>query len=83
MNIKNLGGKLQHKAYCEKHSLEQRAKVSYFPCNIGSHFWPIMIFHALNNISVQAETQEHGIEEFKRIKQIRVRIFSSKYFILL
>ncbi|KAL5558323.1 hypothetical protein UlMin_034534 [Ulmus minor] len=26
MNIKNSGGKLQHKAYCEKHSSEQRAK---------------------------------------------------------
>ncbi|KAG7980875.1 hypothetical protein I3843_05G205300 [Carya illinoinensis] len=47
MKIKNLGGKFQHKAYCEKHSLEQRAK---------------------------AETQEHGIEEFKRIKQIRVEL---------
>ncbi|XP_042985932.1 uncharacterized protein LOC122314410 [Carya illinoinensis] len=47
MNVKNFGGKLQHKAYCEKHSLEQRAKV---------------------------ETHEHGIEEFKRIKQIRVEL---------
>ncbi|CAL5414441.1 unnamed protein product [Camellia sinensis] len=27
MNVKIVGGKLQHKAYCEKHSLEQRAKV--------------------------------------------------------
>ncbi|XAR62626.1 hypothetical protein NMG60_11017460 [Bertholletia excelsa] len=27
MNIKTDGGKLQHKGYCEKHSLEQRAKV--------------------------------------------------------
>ncbi|KAA8538560.1 hypothetical protein F0562_028246 [Nyssa sinensis] len=26
MNVKTLSGKLQHKAYCEKHSLEQRAK---------------------------------------------------------
>ncbi|XP_038702849.1 uncharacterized protein LOC119999393 isoform X2 [Tripterygium wilfordii] len=26
MNIKTSGGKLQHKAYCEKHSLEQRTK---------------------------------------------------------
>ncbi|GLT69472.1 hypothetical protein SLA2020_416200 [Shorea laevis] len=26
MNVKIGGGKLQHKAYCEKHSLEQRAK---------------------------------------------------------
>ncbi|XP_038717626.1 uncharacterized protein LOC120010818 isoform X1 [Tripterygium wilfordii] len=26
MNIKTTGGKLQHKAYCEKHSLEQRTK---------------------------------------------------------
>uniref|UniRef100_A0A2N9FXG7 PHD-type domain-containing protein n=1 Tax=Fagus sylvatica TaxID=28930 RepID=A0A2N9FXG7_FAGSY len=47
MNIRNYGGKLQHKAYCEKHSLEQRAK---------------------------AETHEHGIEEFKRFKQIRVEL---------
>ncbi|XP_021601342.2 uncharacterized protein LOC110606708 isoform X5 [Manihot esculenta] len=26
MNIKSLGGKLHHKAYCERHGLEQRAK---------------------------------------------------------
>ncbi|XP_050376192.1 uncharacterized protein LOC126793646 [Argentina anserina] len=26
MNVKNLGGKQQHKAYCERHSLEQKAK---------------------------------------------------------
>ncbi|XP_062025987.1 uncharacterized protein LOC133742336 [Rosa rugosa] len=26
MNVKTLGGKQQHKAYCERHSLEQRAK---------------------------------------------------------
>ncbi|KAK6257449.1 hypothetical protein QUC31_000908 [Theobroma cacao] len=26
MNVKLVGGKLQHKAYCEKHSVEQRAK---------------------------------------------------------
>uniref|UniRef100_A0A5B7AIV8 PHD finger family protein n=1 Tax=Davidia involucrata TaxID=16924 RepID=A0A5B7AIV8_DAVIN len=26
MNVKTLSGKLQHKAYCEKHSLEQRTK---------------------------------------------------------
>ncbi|KAF5954913.1 hypothetical protein HYC85_007769 [Camellia sinensis] len=44
MNAKTVGGKLQHKAYCEKHSLEQRAK---------------------------AETQRHGIEELKSLKQTR------------
>lgn len=27
MNVKGSGGKQQHKAYCEKHSVEQRAKV--------------------------------------------------------
>ena len=32
-----------------------------------------MTYAALNDQSVQAETEEHGIEEFKRIKQIRVR----------
>ncbi|KAK9270103.1 hypothetical protein L1049_025677 [Liquidambar formosana] len=47
MNVRAGGGKLQHKAYCEKHSLEQRAK---------------------------AETQKHGIEELKSIKQIRVEL---------
>ncbi|XP_021911627.1 uncharacterized protein LOC110825475 [Carica papaya] len=41
------GGKLQHKAYCEKHSLDQRAK---------------------------AETQKHGVEELKSLKQIRVEL---------
>ncbi|XWS15072.1 hypothetical protein CRYUN_Cryun35bG0062800 [Craigia yunnanensis] len=47
MNVKLGGGKLQHKAYCEKHSVEQRAK---------------------------AETQKHGIEELKNMKQIRVEL---------
>jgi hypothetical protein len=27
MNVKTLNGKMQHMAYCEKHSLEQKAKV--------------------------------------------------------
>lgn len=30
MNVKNAGGKQQHKAYCEKHSVEQRAKVKLY-----------------------------------------------------
>ncbi|XP_061350490.1 uncharacterized protein LOC133295665 isoform X2 [Gastrolobium bilobum] len=47
MNLRTAGGKPQHKAYCEKHSLEQKAK---------------------------AETQKHGIEELKSIKQIRVEL---------
>ncbi|PSS31771.1 Protein Jade-1 like [Actinidia chinensis var. chinensis] len=47
VNTKTSGGKLQHKAYCLKHSLEQRAK---------------------------AETQGHGIEELKSLKQIRVEL---------
>ncbi|XP_044510817.1 uncharacterized protein LOC123229224 [Mangifera indica] len=47
MNVKSTGGNFQHKAYCEKHSLEQRAK---------------------------AETQKHGVEELKSIKQIRVEL---------
>ncbi|KAJ4701226.1 putative Phd finger protein [Melia azedarach] len=47
MNVKSAGGNFQHKAYCEKHSLEQRMK---------------------------AETQKHGIEELKSIKQIRVEL---------
>ena len=30
MNIKTIGGRFHHKAYCEKHSVEQRQKVIYF-----------------------------------------------------
>nr|XP_016470132.1 PREDICTED: uncharacterized protein LOC107792434 isoform X1 [Nicotiana tabacum] len=41
------GGKLQHKAYCDKHSLEQRLK---------------------------SETQRHGVEELKSLKQVRVEL---------
>ncbi|XP_010245078.1 PREDICTED: uncharacterized protein LOC104588727 isoform X2 [Nelumbo nucifera] len=47
MHVKTGTGKLQHKAYCEKHSLEQKEK---------------------------AETQQHGVEELKAIKQIRVEL---------
>eukprot|EP00257_Ricinus_communis_P013951 XP_015571517.1 uncharacterized protein LOC8274307 isoform X1 [Ricinus communis] len=47
MNVKTLNGKLQHKAYCERHGLEQRAK---------------------------ADTQKHGAEELKSMKQIRVEL---------
>ncbi|KAE8679801.1 PHD finger family protein, putative isoform 2 [Hibiscus syriacus] len=47
MNVNLGGGKLHHKAYCEQHSVEQRAK---------------------------AETQKHGIEELKNMKQIRVEL---------
>ncbi|KAK8705471.1 hypothetical protein V6N13_049073 [Hibiscus sabdariffa] len=47
MNVKPGDGKLLHKAYCELHSVEQRAKV---------------------------ETQKHGIEELKHMKQIRVEL---------
>ncbi|KAK6114794.1 hypothetical protein DH2020_007063 [Rehmannia glutinosa] len=47
MTVRTTGGKLQHKAYCEKHSTEQRAK---------------------------ADTQKHGIEEFKSLKQVRVEL---------
>ncbi|XP_071925419.1 uncharacterized protein [Coffea arabica] len=47
MNSKTIGGKLQHKAYCAKHSQEQKAK---------------------------ADTQKHGMEEFKSLKQVRVEL---------
>lgn len=47
MHTKTNGGKLLHKAYCEKHSSEQRTK---------------------------AETQKHGSEELRGIKQIRVEL---------
>lgn len=45
MTVRTNGDKLQHKAYCEKHSVEQKAK---------------------------ADTQKHGVEEFKSLKQVRV-----------
>ncbi|KAL6515595.1 hypothetical protein OROHE_018629 [Orobanche hederae] len=47
MTVRTNGGKLQRKAYCEKHSTERRAK---------------------------ADTQKHGIEEFKSLKQVRVEL---------
>ncbi|CAA0809914.1 PHD finger family protein [Striga hermonthica] len=47
MTLRTNGGKLQHKAYCGKHSADQRAK---------------------------ADTQKHGIEEFKSLKQVRVEL---------
>ncbi|KAM7259821.1 hypothetical protein ACFE04_015562 [Oxalis oulophora] len=47
MNVKASDGKLQHKAYCDKHSLEQKAK---------------------------GETQKHGTEELKTMKQVRVEL---------
>ncbi|XP_055959987.1 uncharacterized protein LOC126665739 isoform X2 [Mercurialis annua] len=47
MNVKSLNGKLQHKAYCERHGLEQKTK---------------------------AETQKHGADELRSMKQIRVEL---------
>ncbi|KAL1533687.1 hypothetical protein AAHA92_33540 [Salvia divinorum] len=47
MTVRTNGDKLQHKAYCEKHSVEQKAK---------------------------ADTQKHGVEEFKSLKQVRVEL---------
>ncbi|PPR88381.1 hypothetical protein GOBAR_AA32315 [Gossypium barbadense] len=47
MNVMLAGGKFQRNAFCEKHSVEQRAK---------------------------AETQKHGVEELKNMKQIRVKL---------
>ncbi|XP_042502935.1 uncharacterized protein LOC122080113 [Macadamia integrifolia] len=47
LHVKISGGRVQHKGYCDRHSLEQREK---------------------------AETQQHGVEELKSIKQIRVEL---------
>ncbi|XP_043704138.1 uncharacterized protein LOC122654214 isoform X2 [Telopea speciosissima] len=47
LHVKTSGGKVQHKGYCDRHSMEQREK---------------------------AETQHHGAEELKSIKQIRVEL---------
>ncbi|CAN4119519.1 unnamed protein product [Withania somnifera] len=47
LSMRTNGGKLQHKAYCDKHSLEQRLK---------------------------SETQRHGVEELKSLKQVRVEL---------
>ncbi|KAL5714485.1 hypothetical protein ACHQM5_016441 [Ranunculus cassubicifolius] len=47
MHVKTAGGKLLRKAYCDRHSLEQREK---------------------------AEAQQHGPEELKAVKQIRVEL---------
>ncbi|PIA31106.1 hypothetical protein AQUCO_05200002v1 [Aquilegia coerulea] len=47
MHVRTGGGKLLHKAYCDRHSTEQREK---------------------------AEAQQHGPEELKAVKQIRVEL---------
>lgn len=47
LSMRTNGGKLQHKAYCDKHSLEQKLK---------------------------SETQRHGVEELKSLKQVRVEL---------
>lgn len=47
LSMRANGGKLQHKAYCDKHSLEQRLK---------------------------SETQRHGVEELRSLKQVRVEL---------
>ncbi|KAF5195365.1 Phd finger family protein [Thalictrum thalictroides] len=46
MYVRTSGGKLLHKAYCDRHSMEQKEK---------------------------AETQQHGPEELKAVKQIQIR----------
>ncbi|XP_043712200.1 uncharacterized protein LOC122660988 isoform X2 [Telopea speciosissima] len=47
LHVKISGGRVQHKGYCDRHSMEQKEK---------------------------AETQQHGAEELKSIKQIRVEL---------
>ncbi|CAN4081383.1 unnamed protein product [Withania somnifera] len=47
LSMRTSGGKLQHKAYCDKHSFEQKLK---------------------------SETQRHGVEELKSLKQVRVEL---------
>ncbi|KAL5787077.1 hypothetical protein ACOSP7_004026 [Xanthoceras sorbifolium] len=37
MNVKYICGKFQHKAYCEKHSLEQRTKVGQEICLLKTY----------------------------------------------
>lgn len=83
LNVKSTGGNFQHKAYCEKHSLEQKMKV----CLLLHFLWlefqsfylgkelKFIVYDDYFCISIlQAETQKHGVEELKGIKQIRVRV---------
>lgn len=42
MNVKSAGGNFQHKAYCEKHSLEQRMKVCLFVFTYKLQYFPII-----------------------------------------
>lgn len=74
--MRTAGGKMQHKAYCEKHSSEQRAKVLLFVSWCKMSF--LLAIHndilSLNSSFSQAETQKHGVEELKSIKPIRVRL---------
>lgn len=53
MNVKLGGGKLQHKAYCEKHSVEQRTKVwilGYFVHRIPNIFLLLSFFVLIVNL---------------------------------
>lgn len=74
MNLKACGGKLQHKAYCEKHSMAERAKVK-----LQFVFIDITLKFVASFASMyfQVETQRHGIEDIKSLKPVRVRILAA------
>lgn len=49
LSMRTNGGKLQHKAYCDKHSLEQRLKVGllFIHAMVASFFNNYYLYHIL------------------------------------
>lgn len=75
LSMRTNGGKLQHKAYCDKHSLEQRLKVGLvFVSGMMqvSLMTTTCVVYSFCVKCDQSETQRHGVEELKSLKQVRV-----------
>lgn len=80
------GGKLPHKAYCEKHSLEQKAKVLFvvsFAILLMAYLHHKLAYLLIFvRLCLQAESQKHGVEELKSLKHYRVGVLSKGKMIL-
>lgn len=74
LSMRTNGGKLQHKAYCDKHSLEQRLKVGLVLVQWlqVSLMTTTCVIYSFCIKYEQSETQRHGVEELKSLKQVRV-----------
>ncbi|CAA2933856.1 histone-lysine n-methyltransferase atx1 [Olea europaea subsp. europaea] len=64
MNVRTEGGKLQHKAYCEKHSIEQRSKPDIQRCGLEE-------FKGLKQIRVELERLRLLCERIVRREKLK------------